>query len=80
MAEVRNDGKNENQLGVGDQPHAEKGRSTHAALGVVQEAIDAGVGELRGNLLDEEKVGVEPAKVAQYFVARGSGPYVQRDE
>lgn len=61
MGQVRNDSEGEHELRVADEPHAKKGRSPHASFWIVQESVDAGVGELRRNLLDEEKVRVEPA-------------------
>lgn len=61
MAEVRDDRKRQYKLRVADEPEPEEGRSAHALLRVVQESVDARVRELRGDLLDEEEVGVQPA-------------------
>jgi len=77
---VRDERKSKHKHAVGDERQTEEGGTTESTLGVVEEAVDASVRETSGNLLNEEEVRVEPSKVAEDLVGRGSGPEVERDE
>jgi hypothetical protein len=61
MAERAEDGESEDELASGDEGETKEGGAGHEPFGVVEEAVDASVGELRRELLEKEEVGVEPA-------------------
>lgn len=77
MREVREERNSKHEHAVGHDGEAEEGGTAESALGVVEEAVDAGVRKARGNLLNEEEVRVEPAKVAENLVCRGGRPEVE---
>lgn len=61
MAEMRDDGQECDQLATADQAQTKERRTTHAPFRVVQESVNAGIGEPGGNLLYQEEVRVQPA-------------------
>ena len=65
MTEMRDHRQHEYEHTVADQPHAKERGAAHATFGIIEKAVDAGVGQLRRDLLDEEKVGVKPAYVIE---------------
>lgn len=58
---MRGKRQNEDQFAIADKPQTKESCASHASFRIVEEAVDAGVSELRWDLLDEEEVGVEPA-------------------
>lgn len=80
MAQMREHSQSKHELAVGDKSETEEGGTTKGTLGVVQEAVNASVREASRNLLDEEKVRVEPAKVAKDLVCGNGRPNVEGNE
>ena len=74
MTQMRDDSQSQNQFGVSYKPQSEKSCSAHAPFRVVKKSVDTSVCKLRRDLLDEEEIGVEPAKVAQDFITRCGSP------
>lgn len=58
MRQMRENCQTKHELRVAHQPQAEERGATHRPLGVVEEPVDASVGQLRWNLLDQEKIRV----------------------
>jgi hypothetical protein len=61
VAQMADDSQDQDELRVADQPQAEEGCAAHGPLGIVEESVNPGVREARGDLLNQEEVRVEPS-------------------
>lgn len=61
VRQSREDGESEDEPASTDDGKTEESSSSHASLGVVEESVDTGVGELGGVVIEEEEVRVEPS-------------------
>lgn len=68
------------KLRITDKPETEESSSAHTPFRVIEESVDTSVSELGWDLFNEEKIRIEPTKVAKNFVTRNGRPNMKRNE
>jgi hypothetical protein len=76
---VREDSEREDEPAAAHESHAVVASKARDTVRVVEEAINARVVQLLGRITNE-KVTVEPTKLAQHFVARDRTPNVNGNQ